>query len=123
MSNKSRVLLFRIATGLMSVIVLMFVGNSLLNNEMFTKRFDSLGYPTYLIYPLVVAKILGLVAIWSSKSKTLKEWAYAGFFFNFVLAFLAELHAADGEYISSPLALVLLIISYFSSGKEKPTPQ
>jgi hypothetical protein len=54
----------------MTVIVLMFVGNSVFNNEVFTKRFASLGYPTYLIYPLVVAKVLGLVAIWSNKSKT-----------------------------------------------------
>lgn len=119
MSDKHRKLLFRTATGLLTVIVLMFVGNSLFNNEMFTKRFSSLGYPTYLIYPLVVAKILGLVAIWTNKSKTLKEWAYAGFFFNFGLAFLAEVHAADGEYISSPLALLLLMISYFSGQQEK----
>jgi DoxX-like family len=119
MNDRSRKIAFRIATGLLSVIALMFVGNSLFNAEMFTNRFASLGYPTYLIYPLAVAKILGLVAIWSNKSKTLKEWAYAGFFFNFVLAFLAELHAPDGEYISAPLALVLLMISYYSGHKEK----
>lgn len=119
MSEKSRKIVFRITTGLLSVIVLMFVGNSLFNKEMFTNRFASLGYPTYLIYPLVAAKILGLVAIWSNKSKMLKEWAYAGFFFNFALAFLAELHAPDGEYISSPLALVLLMISYYSGEKDK----
>ncbi len=41
--------------------------------------------------------ILGLIAIWSNKSATLKEWAYAGFFFNFVLAFLAEVHAVGRE--------------------------
>jgi hypothetical protein len=88
---------------------------------MFTKRFASLGYPTYLIYPLVVAKILGLVTIWTNKAKTLKEWAYAGFFFNFALAFLAELHASDGEYMSSPLALLLLMISYFSRQNDSVT--
>lgn len=119
MSEKSRKIVFRVTTGLLSVIVMMFVGNSLFNKEMFTNRFASLGYPTYLIYPLVAAKILGLVAIWSNKSKTLKEWAYAGFFFNFVLAFLAELQAPDGEYTSSPLALLLLMISYYLREKDK----
>ena len=118
MSDKARKIVFRITTGLLSVIVMMFVGNSLFNKEMFTIRFASLGYPTYIIYPLVVAKVLGLVAIWSNKSDTLKEWAYAGFFFNFALAFLAELHAPDGEYISSPLALVLLMGSYYLGQKD-----
>ena len=117
MSDKTRKIVFRITTGLLTVIVLMFVGNSLFNKEIFTSRFASLGYPTYLIHPLVVAKILGLIAIWSNKSATLKEWAYAGFFFNFVLAFLAEIHAVDGEYISSPLAMIFLITSYFSGKK------
>ncbi|MFZ6014121.1 MAG: DoxX family protein [Bacteroidota bacterium] len=119
MSDKARKIVFRITTGLLTVIVLMFAGNSTFNREAFTSRFASLGYPTYLIYPLVIAKILGLVAIWSNKSKMLKEWAYAGFFFNFVLAFLAELHAPDGEYISAPLALVLLMISYYSGQRDK----
>lgn len=44
---------------------------------------------------------------------TLKEWAYAGFFFDFVLAMLAEIHAVGGEYVSSSIALTSLLISYF----------
>ena len=117
MNQKSRKIIFRISTGIVSIIVLMFVANSSFNREMFTNRFSTLGYPIYLIYPLVVAKILGLIAIWSNKSVILKEWAYAGFLFNFVLAFLAEIHAIDGEYISSPVALVFLLISYISGMK------
>jgi hypothetical protein len=118
MNQKSRKIIFRISTGILSIIVLMFVANSIFNREMFTNRFSALGYPIYLIYPLVVAKILGLIAIWSDKSVILKGWAYAGFFFNFVLAFLAEIHAIDGEYISSPVALIFLLISYISGEKE-----
>jgi hypothetical protein len=118
MNQKSQKIIFRISTGILSIIVLMFVANSIFNREMFTNRFSTLGYPIYLIYPLVVAKILGLIAIWSNKSEILKEWAYAGFCFNFVLSFLAEIQAIDGEYISSPLALIVLLISYISGKKE-----
>jgi hypothetical protein len=117
MNQKSQEIIFRISTGILSIIVLMFVANSIFNREMFTNRFSTLGYPIYIIYPLVVAKLLGLIAIWSNRSAILKEWAYAGFFFNFVLAFLAEIHAIDGEYISSPLALIFLLISYISGKK------
>jgi hypothetical protein len=111
MNQTSQKIIFRISTGILSTIVLMFLANSIFNREMFTNCFSSLGYPIYLIYPLVVVKILGLIAIWSNKSVILKEWAYAGFCFNFVLAFLAEIQAMDGEYISSPLALMVLLIS------------
>ena len=90
----------------------MYVGNSIFNHAMFSKRFAALGYPTYIIYPLTIAKLLGLIAIWSNKSKTLKEWAYAGFFFDFILAMVAEIHADDGEYFSSLIATVALLTSY-----------
>lgn len=112
MSEKARKITYWVTTGLLTVIVLTYVGNSILNYEMFSKRFAALDYPTYIIYPLTIAKILGLIAIWSNKSKTFKEWAYAGFFFNFILAMLAEIHADDGEYFSSLIATIALLTSY-----------
>src|SRR5258706_10398611 len=112
MSQKAEKIIYYAATGLLTVIVLMYAGNSIFNNEMFSKRFAELGYPTYLIYPLTIAKLLGLIAIWFNKSRRLTEWAYAGFFFDFILAILAEIHAIDGEMFSSPMALFLLLTSY-----------
>lgn len=112
MSDRTKKIIYWVSTGIFTVIVLMYVENSIFNHEMFSKRFAALGYPTYIIYPLTIAKILGLIAIWSNKSKTLREWAYAGFLFDFILAMLAEAHASDGEYISSLIALVTLLTSY-----------
>ncbi|WP_369073566.1 DoxX family protein [Ancylomarina longa] len=51
----------------------------ILKHEMVSKTFTHLGFPTFLIYPLALAKLLGLIAILSKKSALLKEWAYAGF--------------------------------------------
>jgi hypothetical protein len=70
-----------------------------------------MGYPAYIIYPLVVANILGLVAIWYRKFQTLQDWAYSGFLFNFLLAFGAALKADDTDLISPILALTALITS------------
>ncbi|TNE51056.1 MAG: DoxX family protein [Deltaproteobacteria bacterium] len=78
------------------------------------KTFTKLGYPTYIIYPLAVVKILGLIAIWTKKSQRLKEWAYAGFFFDLVLAISAHIAVQDGEFAPAVVALVLLLTSYFS---------
>jgi uncharacterized membrane protein YphA (DoxX/SURF4 family) len=45
---------------------------------------DQLGYPQYLIPFLGVAKILGALAILIPGFPRLKEWAYAGLFFDLI---------------------------------------
>ena len=78
--------------------------------------FEDYGYPKYLIYPLAVSKIAGSLVILFYNKSWLKELAYAGFFFNFILAFFA--HVMIGEFDPFPtIFMVLLVISYFT-GKE-----
>ncbi|MGB1206262.1 MAG: DoxX family protein [Chitinophagales bacterium] len=84
---------------------------------MISETIAKLGFPTYIIYPLAIAKILGLVAIWTKKSEALKEWAYTGFFFNFVLALTAHININDGEFAPASVAIVLLLVSYFFEKK------
>lgn len=102
------------STGLLTALMLMSAGMYFFNHEMVRETFINLGYPTYIIYPLAIAKILGLVAIWTKKSQWLKEWAYAGFFFDFVLALAAHISISDGAYMPAAAAIVLLFVSYFT---------
>ena len=111
LKNKNKVI-YLISTGLLSALMLMSAGMYFFNNEMVAETFSKLGYPTYIIYPLAILKLLGLIAIWTKKSNTLKEWAYAGFFFDFCLALTAHLIVKDGEFVPALLALVLLLVSY-----------
>ena len=90
----------------------MSAGMHFFNHDMVAETFSNLAYPTFIIYPLAIAKILGLLAIWTKKSNTLKEWAYAGFFFDFILALSAHLYVKDREFAPSPVATNLLIVSY-----------
>ena len=81
--------------------------------------FERYGYPTYLIYPLAVAKIVGALVILYNKNRLLKELAYAGFFFNFILAFFA--HYMINEFDPFPtISMLLLLISYFTGKKVRP---
>ena len=57
-------------------LYILYLGMYFFNNETAVAMFKSLGYPTYIVYPLGVLKLLGLVAIWTRKSDTLKEWAF-----------------------------------------------
>jgi len=81
--------------------------------------FNSYGYPIYLIYPLAIANIVGSLVILINKHSFLKELAYFGFFFNFVLAFFA--HIMINEFDPFPgIFLVLLVISYFTGKRVRP---
>lgn len=117
MSPKTAKIVHLTSTGLLTAFTLMSVGMYFFNHEMVAETFTKLGYPTYIIYPLAVAKVLGLVAIWTKKSETLKEWAYAGFFFDFILAASAHININDGEFAPAIVALISLLSSYFSEKK------
>ena len=111
---------YYVALGLFTALMLFSIFNYVANNETMQGAFTSLGYPTFLIYPLALAKLLGLVAIWTKLSVVLKEWAYAGFFFNIVLAASAHLAAGDGQAAGAFIAMVLLLTAYFLEKKVFP---
>jgi len=117
MSLKQEKIIYYTTTGLLTVMMIMSAGMYIFNHDSMAETFTTLGYPSYIIYPLAVAKILGLIAIWTNLSNSLKEWAYAGFFFDFVLAISAHINAGDGEHIPAIVAFILLLTSYIYSKK------
>ena len=121
MNLKKEKIIYYISTGLLTLLMIMSIGMYLFNHDMMAETFTKLGYPSYIIYPLAAAKALGLIAIWTNLSHTLKEWAYAGFFFDFILALSAHIHIADGEHMPAIIALILLLISYYYSKKVNTT--
>ena len=114
---KIQKIIYWIATSLLTLLVLFSAGMYFFNHEEIIKAFEGLGYPTYIIYPLAILKLMGLAIILGNLGSKLKEWAYAGFFFNFVLAFFAHIMVGDGEQIGALMGLVFLLTSYFSGKK------
>ena len=100
------------STGLLAVWMLFSAGMYVFNYEMVVEIIRGMGYPEYIIYPLAVAKVLAVIAILTKKSEMLKEWAYAGLFFDFVLAASGHIMAGDGDYAPALVAIVVLFISY-----------
>lgn len=83
------------------------------NTEMVEGFFKNLNYPTYFVIPLAVLKVLGVVMVLWRKSQWLTEWAYAGFFFDAVLAYTAHTYASDGQELFSFIVLIAIFPSYF----------
>jgi hypothetical protein len=102
-----------IFTGLFSIMLLMGASMYIMKHEEMELNFAALGFPTWLIYPMATAKILGVVAILTKFKKFIVEWAYAGFLFNLLLAIGA--HAAVGESITGVLMpLAFWAVSYIT---------
>jgi hypothetical protein len=96
-----------IFTGLLSALMLMSAGMYLFNTEEVSGMFTALGFTSWIIYPLAIAKLLGVLMLLSKFNKTLTTFAYAGFLFNFLLAFGAHMAIGDGEAGGAVMALIL----------------
>ena len=109
------------ATGLLSLMMLASAGMYLVRTDQVSQIFTGLGFPTFIVVPLAIAKLLGILAITTRKSPALTEWAYAGFCFDFLLALGAHLNAGDGDFVGPLVALVLLAASY-ATGRTVRSP-
>lgn len=109
---KAKRIVYWIATGALSALLLFSAVAYFAKYETIREVFTGLGFPSWIIRPLAVAKILGVVAIISRKSETLKEWAYAGICFDLLLAIGAHLSVGDGKFAPAVVCLVLLAVSY-----------
>ena len=79
-----------------------------------------LGYPEYFGDALVIFKVLGVLALIIPKVPTrIKEWAYAGFAFDFIFAAISH-GAVDGinfQTFFPFIVLAILMLSYVSYHK------
>lgn len=77
---------------------------------------DGMGYPIYFIQFISVAKLLGSITILIPGLKSIKEWAYAGLFFDLAGAIYSGV-AMAGKF--DPMMLSMLawilpgVISYY----------
>lgn len=113
-------LTYRITTGLLTAMLVPGAIMYFAKYAMVSESFTALGYPTHIIYPLAIAKLLAVVAIWSRKSELLKELAYAGLFYDLILAVTAHLVAQDGEFAPALVGLVLTVVSYAAQRRVWP---
>ena len=107
MTSKTTNLLYWIFTilfaGLMAISA---VPNLLKTPESVQFMNGMLGYPVYIIQFIGLAKLLGVIAILIPGLKKIKEWAYAGLFFDLAGAVYSGIAVAGGF---DPMMLTLLV--------------
>ena len=102
-----------ITTGLLAALSLFAAFSYLSGNTQAVQGFAHVRYPQQLRVLLGIAKLLGAITLVAPGLPKLKEWAYAGFTFAWIAAFVAHYVAKDGPTAFMPIVLlVLLAISY-----------
>jgi hypothetical protein len=85
---------------------------NLTQSEEVVATLHHLGYPAYFASMLGLWKLLGAVAIVAPGVPRLKEWAYAGFFFDLSAAAISRAAIGDGAAdIAAPLVFLSLVLA------------
>jgi len=84
----------------------------LTRNEQITTTLTHLGYPIYFASILGVWKVLGAIAVVIPRFPRLKEWAYAGFFFDLTSAAASRIFVGDSAGdILAPIGFLALVVA------------
>ena len=112
-----------ISTGLLSLGMIGAGIQELRHAPQIVEIATGLGYPEYLLSILGVAKLLGAPVLIAPQFRILKEWAYAGFTFDFGGAVISHITLGDSIDATAPSAvcLAILSISYFCYRRRSQT--
>jgi DoxX-like protein len=88
----------------------------LTGSEQVVSGFAKAGYPQHLRIVLGIVKPVAAIVLLLRGLPLLKEWAYAGVTFAWVMAFISAYTGGDGAqtWALPPVLLALLLVSYVS---------
>jgi hypothetical protein len=103
---------YRVATGLFSAIFLGSAIFGLIDLEASKAEWAHLGYPWWTFFALTAGKVIGVLTIVSNRApRVVKDFAFAGFFYELLLAGGAHLAKKEVKVL---LPLVVLVIWAFA---------
>lgn len=123
MSTKTINIIYWISTVIFSLLMISTaIPNVMVNEDSIKFIHDMLGYPVYFIAFIGVAKLIGSIAILIPGFDKIKEWSYAGLFFDIASAIYSGIAVAkkvDPQMIFLLLWIVPGIVSYIFWNKKK----
>lgn len=104
-TTKRNSILFWVFTVLFCAFMMMSTIPNILSAPEWVEVFKMLGYPLYMLPFIGVAKLLGVIALLVPGFPRIKEWAYAGMFFDLTGAVYSGL--MTGGF--NPQMLIMLV--------------
>ncbi len=118
--SPATVRLYWLATGLFT---LLFAGSIILGlgdlNASY-EEYTHLGFPNWSVFFNSLAKFLGLIAIFWNKSRTLKDFAFAGFLFDLLLALVAHIVQMEIKWLLPVFGIALWCFAFVMNRKVFP---
>ncbi|MBS1660294.1 MAG: DoxX family protein [Bacteroidetes bacterium] len=124
MKSKKLTILYWVFT-ILFILLMLFatIGGIQPNADTIKFMHDGLGYPIYFIQFISIAKVIGCIVLVIPGLKRIKEWAYAGLFFDLVAAVYSNI-AVAGKVDPAMLSLIAWfgtgILSYYYWRKLNP---
>jgi hypothetical protein len=110
MSSKTTNLIYWISTIIFAgLMIFSAVGGLQPSKDAIQLMHDFLGYPVYFIQFISIAKLIGSIVILIPGLYRIKEWAYAGLFFDLVSAIYSGV-AASGKFDPMMITMLLWIL-------------
>jgi hypothetical protein len=120
MKPKTTTVLYWLVTGPFAAFMLMAGVVELLQGPEGREIMRHLGYPNHVLLVLGLGKTLGALALLQPWLRTLKEWAYAGFTFNFLGACVARYYGGDSTgLVVSPLLFLAFMAASYAMWKQR----
>ena len=117
---KKTTTLYWIFTGLFGAFMMFTAIPNIISEAESVAFITQLGYPAYFIPFIGVAKALGVIAILIPGFPRVKEWAYAGLFFDLIAAIysLIAVNGVDPSMVFMLVPFVLGGLSYYFHHKK-----
>lgn len=116
---KKRNILYWMLTGIMAAFMLLGSIQDVLRVPAARAWFVHLGYPSYLLPFIGIAKILGVTAVVAPGTRRLKEWAYAGLVFDLLGATYSHISVGDSFAWIIPVIGLLLVAGSYAFYRKK----
>jgi hypothetical protein len=109
----TRAIGYWVSTALVAVMLLLSL-SYLTGSEEVVSGFAKAGYPQHLRIVLGLAKPAAAIVLLLPRVALLKEWAYAGVTFAWIMAFISAIASREPAqvWIMPPILLLLLLVSY-----------
>lgn len=118
MNDKTAKWVYWASTGLVALVYLGGAAFYIAAHDMVVGMYEQLlHYPSYIIWPLAILKIVaGVVILWRP-SAMITDWAYGAMFWHLLLAASAHINVGDPGWPPAVIALVLLVLSWVTANR------
>lgn len=112
MTSKTTNILYWIFTIIFAgLMIFSAIPNIMLDENTMEIFVKGLGYPSYFIQLLGIGKLLGSIAILiPGLNKTVKEWAYAGLFYDLIGAIYSGIAIAKGNVDPAMIGMLIWLV-------------